>query len=112
MTIAMPPGSEEISKLETGREEILNGVRRGFARAYDALVEDPSERGRGAIVAKEFFPDEILNYDPSEFNFSQQSAFEVFLRKSGEDPEAWKAKPLPMTAPPEKESSASTTIEK
>jgi predicted acylesterase/phospholipase RssA len=111
MAIAMPPGSEEISKLETRREEILNGVRRGFARAYDALVEDPLQRGRGAIIAKEFFPDEILNYDPSNFNNSQQSAFEVFLRKSGEDPEAWKAKPLPTTAPSEEESSATTIIE-
>lgn len=111
MTIAMPPGSEEISKLETGREEILKGVRRGFARAYDALVKDPSQRGRGAIVAKEFFPDEILNYDPSQFKASQQSAFEVFLRTSGEDPETWKAAPVPTTAPSGEESSATTTIE-
>lgn len=109
MAIAMPPGSEEISKLETGREEILNGVRRGFARAYDALVEAPSERGRGEIVAKEFFPDEILNYNPADFYAPQQSAFEVYLRKSGEDPEAWKAKPLTETSTPENEQSSTTT---
>jgi len=108
MTIAMPPGSGEISKLETGREEILNGVRRGFARAYDALVEDPSERGRGVIVAKEFFPDEILNYDPTEIYAPQQSAFEVFLRKSGKDPEDWK---VSVPTKPASETST-TTIEK
>jgi predicted patatin/cPLA2 family phospholipase len=90
LTIAMPPGSEEISRLETGREEILSGVRRGFARAYDALVEDPSERGRGEIVAKDFFPDEILSYDPSDIYSPQRSAFEVYLSRSGRDPEAYK----------------------
>jgi hypothetical protein len=90
LAIAMPPGSDEISRLETGREEILNGVRRGFARAYDALVEDPSERGRGEIVAKQFFPDEILDYDPNDIYAPQRSAFEVFLRRSGKDPEEWK----------------------
>jgi predicted patatin/cPLA2 family phospholipase len=90
LTIAMPPGSDEVSRLETGREEILSGVRRGFARAYDALVEDPSERGRGEIVAKEFFPDEILSYDPSDIYSPQRSAFEVYLRRSGKDPEDYK----------------------
>jgi hypothetical protein len=90
LAIAMPPGSDEISRLETGREEILNGVRRGFARAYDALVEDPSERGRGEVVAKQFFPDEILDYDPLDIYAPQRSAFEVFLRRSGKDPEEWK----------------------
>lgn len=108
MTIAMPPGSEEVSKLETGRLEILNGVRRGFARAYDALVEDPSERGRGMILAKEFFPDEILDYDPSDFDVPHKSAFEVFLRKSGRDPEEWK-----ISAPDSlsSENTATSTIE-
>ena len=109
MTIAMPPGSEEVSKLETGRLEILNGVRRGFARAYDALVEDPSERGRGMIVAKEFFPDEILNYDPTDVYAPQQSAFEVFLRTSGRDPKDWK---ISMTTTSESETSKTSTIEK
>ena len=64
MAIAVPPGSPEVPRLETGRKAIFDGVRRGFARAYDCLVEDPAERGRGVIVAKQVFPDEILDYDP------------------------------------------------
>lgn len=92
MAIAMPPSSQEISRLETGREAIFNGVRRGFARAYDALVEDPSERGRGEEVAKLFFPGEILSYDPLEVDTSERSAFEEFLHTSGEDPTKWKAR--------------------
>jgi predicted acylesterase/phospholipase RssA len=93
MTVALPPGSPEIARLENRREVIFDGVRRGFARAYDALVEDPAERGRGAIVAKVFFPDEILKYDPLEFNgvSREESAFSLYLRKIGEDPEKWRA---------------------
>ena len=81
MTIAAPPGSPEVTKLETGREAIFDGVRRGFARAYDALVEDPKERGRGMIVAKECFPDEILDYDPLDINSKIDSAFDCYLKQ-------------------------------
>ena len=80
--MAIPPGSPEVSRLETGREEIFEGMRRGFARAYDCLVEDPSERGRGMIVAKEFFPDEILAYDPTLVNATDESAFSYYLRNA------------------------------
>lgn len=52
LPIAVAPGSLEVNRLE---------IRRGFARAYDCLVEDPAERGRGFIVAREYFPDEILD---------------------------------------------------
>ena len=89
MAIALPPGSPEVTRLETGRQAIFEGVRRGFARAYDALVEDPAERGRGEIVAKEYFPDEIMEYDPLEID-TPKSAFDKVLRGSGEDPAAWK----------------------
>mmetsp|Transcript_3184 Transcript_3184/g.4780 ORF Transcript_3184/g.4780 Transcript_3184/m.4780 type:complete len:141 (-) Transcript_3184:372-794(-) len=81
MPIALPPGSEEITRLETGRIAIFEGVRRGFAAAYDALVEDPSERGRGAIVAKECFPDEIMDYSPLDIDGRDESAFAVYLRE-------------------------------
>jgi len=81
LPIAMPPGSTEITRLETRRENILEGVRRGFARAYDALVEDSRERGRGMIVAKQCFPDIILDYDPLEVIVKTSSAFEVYLNK-------------------------------
>ena len=83
MTIALPPGSKEITRLETDREAIFEGVRRGFARAYDCLVEDPNERGRGAIVAKEVFPDEILKYDPLDINENTESAFSTYLKEKG-----------------------------
>lgn len=75
LPIALPPGSPEISRLETGRDEILLGVRRGFARAYDALVLDPKERGRGMAVAMKCFPDTILNTTNKG-----SSAFEVYMR--------------------------------
>eukprot|EP00522_Entomoneis_paludosa_P005910 CAMPEP_0172459880 /NCGR_PEP_ID=MMETSP1065-20121228/34512_1 /TAXON_ID=265537 /ORGANISM="Amphiprora paludosa, Strain CCMP125" /LENGTH=634 /DNA_ID=CAMNT_0013214725 /DNA_START=62 /DNA_END=1966 /DNA_ORIENTATION=- len=89
MTIAAPPGSPEVTRLETGREAIFEGFRRGFARAYDCLVEDPAERGRGAEVAREFFPDEILDYNPTDIDDTEQSAFDVYLRESGVTPKAW-----------------------
>jgi hypothetical protein len=57
-------------------------------------VEDPSERGMGVTRAKEFFPDEILDYDPLDIATPDSSAFESFRReKSGET-----EKPKPATA--------------
>jgi predicted acylesterase/phospholipase RssA len=90
VTIAVPPDSPEVSRLETSREAIFEGVRRGFARAYDALVEDPAERGKGKEVAKQFFPDEILNYNPLTIDPTAESAFEVHLKRIGENPHDWK----------------------
>lgn len=87
--VALPPGSPEVVRLETGREAIFEGIRRGFARAYDCLVEDPKERGRGQIVAKEYFPDEILDYDPLTISETDRSAFEVYMKKSGITPKSW-----------------------
>jgi len=89
MAMALPPGSEEIGRLETGRQAIFEGMRRGFARAYDALVEDPAERGRGAIVAKEYFPDEIMDYDPLEISVTDESAFSVYMRENDVSPKSW-----------------------
>jgi predicted acylesterase/phospholipase RssA len=90
LTIALPPGSEEVTRLETRREAIFEGVRRGFARAYDALVLDPAERGRGAIVAKQYFPDEILEYDPTKIDRLDDSAFSIFMEESGiAAPKSW-----------------------
>jgi predicted acylesterase/phospholipase RssA len=80
LPIAVPPGSPEIPKLETGREAIFDGVRRGFARAYDALVEDPKQRGKGMEIAKIVFPDDILSYDPLVFTSRTESAYEAYLR--------------------------------
>jgi predicted acylesterase/phospholipase RssA len=89
MTIALPPGSEEISRLETGRQAIFKGIRRGFARAYDCLVEDPNERGRGEVVARTMFPDEILDYDPSTIQAGEESAFAFYLKQTGIQPSIW-----------------------
>ncbi|KAL7573061.1 hypothetical protein ACA910_018749 [Epithemia clementina (nom. ined.)] len=90
MTIAVPPDSPEVTKLETGRQAIFEGFRRGFARAYDCLVEDPAERGRGAQVALEYFPDEILDYDP--LLLAQEEALEnataTTTSSVGDDPTA------------------------
>jgi len=80
MAIAVPPGSPEVTRLETSREVIFDGVRRGFARAYDALVEDPNERGRGLEVAKQVLPDEILDYDPLAIDAGGMPAFEYYLK--------------------------------
>lgn len=91
LTVAVPPGSPEVARLEARRDVIFEGVRRGFARAYDALVEDPTERGRGDVVARLYFPDEILEYDPLLIHSKHESAFEVYLERKGEDTEKWKA---------------------
>lgn len=81
LPIAVPPGSEEVTRLETGREAILKGVRRGFARAYDALVEDVNQRGQGASIAMTIFPDEILDYDPLDYTSTHQSAYEAYKQE-------------------------------
>jgi len=81
MTVALPPGSPEVGRLETGRQEIFEGVKRGFARTYDALVEDTNERGRGGIVAEQIFPEEILDYDPLEIDSKDEAAFDFFLKQ-------------------------------
>ena len=89
MAVAVPPGSKEVARLENRREVIFDGVRRGFARAYDALVEDPNERGRGMEVAKQVMPDEILDYDPLKINAGNKSAFEVFLKEKAANGEGY-----------------------
>ena len=80
LTVATPPGTPEVVRLELRRETIFEGMRDGFARAYDCLVEDPAERGRGAQVAKEFFPDEILEYDPLLIDAGEESAYAYYKR--------------------------------
>jgi len=80
LAVAAPPGSPEVTRLETGREPIFEGVRRGFARCYDALVEDPNERGRGVEIAKQVFPDDILDYDPLAFTSTTESAYDAYLK--------------------------------
>ena len=81
LPIALPPGSQEVTRLETEREPILQGVRRGFARAYDALVEDADQRGQGSVIAMKMFPDEILDYDPLEYTSTNQSAYEAYKQQ-------------------------------
>ena len=81
LPIAVGPGSEEVTRLETRREAIFEGVRRGFARAYDALVEDVNLRGKGAEVARTVFPDEILNYDPKTYTSKVESAYIAYSRE-------------------------------
>lgn len=105
LTIAIPPGIDEITRLETNREAIFEGVRNGFARAYDTLVEDPNDRGNGCEIAKLYFPDEILDYSPQEMlehidgdnnDNTHRSAFATYLSRSGIWPKAWDG----VTTPP------------
>lgn len=105
LTIAIPPGIDEITRLETNREAIFEGVRNGFARAYDTLVEDPNDRGNGYEIAKLYFPDEILDYSPEEMlehidgdnnDNTHRSAFATYLSRSGIWPKAWDG----VTTPP------------
>ena len=94
LTVAIPPGSEEVSRLEVGRKAIFEGLRRGFARAYDCLVDDPNERGRGVVVAQQYFPDEILEYDPlamDSHSTEMESAFDAYMRLHGVVPKTWDA---------------------
>lgn len=85
LPIAAPPGSPEVTRLETGREAIFEGVRRGFARCYDALVEDPEQRGKGMEIAKQVFPDGILNYDPLQYTSKTESAYDAYLQDAERD---------------------------
>jgi len=114
LTVAIPSHIAEVPRLEVGRPEIFEGVRDGFARAYDALVEDPSQRGRGYEVAKQYFPDEILDYTPKDILALQNnhkgdlvaSAFETYLERSGVWPKAWEG----LDEPPLGYSSDRTTV--
>jgi predicted acylesterase/phospholipase RssA len=90
MAIAVPPGSEEVTRLEVDRNAIFRGLRRGFARAYDCLVPDPALRGKGIDVAELFFPDEILDYDPQDIDVTDESAFAAYMKLHGVNPKAWK----------------------
>jgi predicted acylesterase/phospholipase RssA len=109
LTVAIPPGVDEIGRLEVDREAIFEGVRNGFARAYDALVEDPAERGKGYEIAKMYFPDEILDYSPQEIQSpstttttttttteDDKSAFVTYMSRTGVWPKSWKG----ITTPP------------
>ena len=89
LTVATPPGSPKVTRLEVGREAIFAGFRRGFARCYDCLVPDPAERGRGMEVAREFFPDEILDYDPLDYASAHESAFRIYMETNNITPKVW-----------------------
>jgi predicted acylesterase/phospholipase RssA len=89
LTVALSEEHSEIARLESRREAIFEGVRSGFARAYDALVKDPCQRGKGHEVAKRFFPDEILDYSPSNITSPLLSAFETYVTSTGKIPKSW-----------------------
>jgi len=55
MTIALREDMPEIHRLEMRRPVLLEGVRNGFAVAYDMLVQDAGMRGKGAEVARQVF---------------------------------------------------------
>lgn len=72
--IAKPAGRPEIGRLETSREAIFNGMRDGFAAAYDSLVLDPALRGRGFAVAQEIWPDSLLTEVPKHLQSNSSTA--------------------------------------
>ncbi|TFJ80567.1 hypothetical protein NSK_007994 [Nannochloropsis salina CCMP1776] len=55
MTIALREDMPEIHRLEMRREVLLEGVRNGFAVAYDLLVPEEGKKGKGTEVAREVF---------------------------------------------------------
>ena len=59
-TIALPEGTVEVKRTETSRLAIFNNVRYGFAAAYNALVLDSNLKGKGLDIAKEIWPDSIV----------------------------------------------------
>eukprot|EP01038_Epipyxis_sp_PR26KG_P008189 gene8189-11078_t len=60
----MDDSEPEIGRMETSREKIFQSVRKGFAAAYDSLVIEESQKGRGWEVANEIWPDSILLNPP------------------------------------------------
>ncbi|GMH74513.1 hypothetical protein TrRE_jg10165 [Triparma retinervis] len=81
MSVALPSGSPEIGRTETGRMPIFSGVRRGFAAMYDAVVEDEAMRGRGMEIATKIFCDDIMDtYDP------EKEGWEEWCKREGRDP--------------------------
>lgn len=71
--VALPEGTPEVKRFETSRQVIFESVRSGFAAAYDALVEDPAQRGEGAEVAKTVYPDSIMDQMPAHLQLQQES---------------------------------------
>ena len=78
-------------------------------------MEDPSLRGKGYKVAKQYFPDKILNYNPQEMLTLQTelgqegiSAFETYLEYTGVWPKVWEG----LTESPLGSSSDRTTVTK
>eukprot|EP00471_Norrisiella_sphaerica_P009724 CAMPEP_0184499606 /NCGR_PEP_ID=MMETSP0113_2-20130426/41930_1 /TAXON_ID=91329 /ORGANISM="Norrisiella sphaerica, Strain BC52" /LENGTH=655 /DNA_ID=CAMNT_0026887569 /DNA_START=125 /DNA_END=2092 /DNA_ORIENTATION=+ len=68
----VPPKGCALDEMEMDREKILNGLRAGFAAAFDALATDEqlATMGSGAKVAKEFFPETSLI---NEYDFTTQA---------------------------------------
>ena len=70
--VALPKGTAEVKRFETSRAVIFKSVREGFAAAYDALVLEPSEQGKGMERAMEIWPDSILDQPPAHILLQRQ----------------------------------------
>eukprot|EP01032_Pedospumella_encystans_P010127 gene10127-11864_t len=68
----------EVNRLETSRAVIFEAVRCSFASAYDALVLNPSDRGKGYEIARTIWPDSILSEPPKHLqtNSAEPSSVE------------------------------------
>jgi predicted patatin/cPLA2 family phospholipase len=71
LAIAMPASHKEVTKVEQARATVFEGVRAGFACAYDVLMDPggeltggdgvkPLEETAGGRAAMETFPDSLL----------------------------------------------------
>ncbi|PHJ20112.1 patatin family protein, partial [Cystoisospora suis] len=57
--VALDASSSEIARIAMVREQILQGVRAGFARLFDVVVPDPQQRGQGFQEALKVFPESL-----------------------------------------------------
>ncbi len=88
--IELNDGARDINRpyLDTSRPHLLPiavppclpGRVVGLRAAYDALVEDPSQQGRGTEITELVFPDKILSYNPLVYTSWTESTYEMYLK--------------------------------
>jgi hypothetical protein len=80
--IALPAGTvPEVKRFETSRAVIFNSVRQGFAAAFDVLTTDTNMVGKGWEVAKEVYPESIMNDLPAHILLQIQEEEELEREK-------------------------------
>lgn len=72
LSVALPTGVPETKRFETKREVIYESVREGFAAAYNTLVLDAAERGRGMEIAHQVYPDRVMADEPKHMQRKEE----------------------------------------